>query len=144
MNMKKILLLIIASAMMLVSCTTEEESVMNQLVGTYSLIGSQYVTWGRDAGTLNVNSKLFIYSTGENTFHVSGYYQTDGRIVGNMLYFDSYRTSDSTGYMDIAISPTTLIGNQMNISDTSSGQLKSNGVPYPFTGRVQAVATKIE
>lgn len=141
--MKKLFLLFIASAMMLVSCTKEEESIMDDLVGSYSLIGSQYVTWGRDAGTLNVNSKILITPTGSNTFRVSGYYQTTGKVVGNMIYFDSYRSSDSSGYMDIAISPTMLIGNTMNISDTSSGQLASNGVLYPYTGRVTAVATKI-
>ena len=116
---------------------------MDDLIGTYSLIGSQYVTWGRDSGTLNVNSKIFITSTGKDTFRVGGYYQTTGKVVGNMIYFDSYRTSDSAGYMDIAISPTMLIGNTINISDTASGQLASNGVLYPFTGRVTAVATKM-
>lgn len=140
--MKKILLFIIASMMLLVSCQ-KEAAIMNELVGTYSLIGSQYVTWGRDAGTLNVNSMITITSTGSNTFKVSGFYDTTGRIVGKMIYFNSYRSSGSDGYIDIAISPTSLVGNQMNISDTASGKLASNGILYPYTGRVSAVATKI-
>lgn len=141
--MKKILLLIIASLLMHTSCQKEEYAIMKNLVGTYSLIGSQYVTWGRDFGTINVNSKLYITEIGPTTFKVSGYYQTNGKIVGNMIYFDSYRVSDPSGYMDIAIKSTTLIGNQMNISDTSSGQLADKGILYPYTGRVTAVATKI-
>lgn len=140
--MKRLILLLLAVCLVFSSCS-KSSRVIDEIVGTYSINGSQYVTWGSDSGIINVNSTFTIIATGGNTFRVNGFYQTTGRVIGNTLYFDSYTSSDGAGYMRISINSTTCIGNTMTITDNSSGMLEYYGKLYPYTGRVIATAIKM-
>lgn len=131
--MKKFLLLL-AYALTIVACsgTLDKEDEADAFVGTWNVSVVEHVVWGSASGTLTNTGTLIITKISANRIQTSGYFRTQGEVVGNVVYFEAMHSSDSAGYMDDVFGPATLNGNVITVTGNTTGQLKDNGVAYPY------------
>ena len=135
--MKKNILLVIIFAICIIMCTSCKKDKETQgnaaaFVGTYSVSTVEYATWGNSSATLTDTGELKISMISGNRVSTSGYFNTNGTVVGNCLYLESEYSSDSYGHLTTVFGTGTLNGNVITLSTTTSGQLKYEGVMYPF------------
>ena len=127
-------LLFIASVFALASCSgaLDKEDEADAFVGTWNVSVVEHVVWGSASGTLTDTGTLIITKISANRVQTSGYFRTQGEVVGNVVYFEAMHSSDSAGYMDDVFGPATLNGNVITVTGNTTGQLKDNGVAYPY------------
>lgn len=142
--MKRFLTFIFVTFTLLVSVSCSKTSrIMDELVGTYYLTGSEYVTWGTSSGSIMVSDYITITATGDNTFQMTGYFNTTGTVIGERINFKNWMVSDYSGYLSYSIQSTNLIGGVMYLYASHMGQLKSNGISYPCNANYILTATKM-
>ena len=140
-GMKKLLLLSFMVLLIVASSCTKTGNA-DAFVGHYSVSTIENVTWGNDSGTLTDNGTFSITKVSSTRIQVSGYLNTFGEVVGNSLYLESYTTSDSYGSLTIVFGTGVLNGNVLTLPSTTTGQLKYNGVPYPYHASTQMTCIK--
>lgn len=134
--MKK--LIIIASCLFVAfatSCSKMDNA--EAFVGTYNVSTVEHVTWGNDSGSLTDTGVLTITKVSKNRVRTSGYFSTEGEVVGNSVYFESMYSQDAAGYMTTVFGAGNLNGNVLSFTCNSSGQLAYNGVMYPYYSTAQ-------
>ena len=134
MSMKRFLPILISLIWLLPSCsgTLDKEDDADAFVGTWTVRVVEHVVWGAASGTLTDTGTIIITKISANRVQTSGYFRTQGEVVGNVVYFEAMHTSDSAGYIDSVFGPATLSGNVITVTGNSTGQLKDNGVAYPY------------
>jgi len=132
--MKKSFLLLLALLGLLISCDPDPMAGDNayDFIGVYKVSVIEHVVWGASSGTLNDTGTLTITRINKNRVQTNGYFRTQGEVVGNVVYFEAMHSSDSDGYIDSVFGPATLNGNVITVTGNQTGQLKSNGVLYPY------------
>ncbi len=131
-------LILVISSFLLVSCSGDlGQEASDRFVGTYSISVTEYVVWGNDSGTLTNTGTLTITKISDTQVRASGFFYDTGEIANSAIYFESIKSSDSSGYMTTTFGPATLSGNVLTLTATSNGQLASNGVLYPFRSTQQ-------
>ena len=139
--MKKLLLGIVG-VLLVATTSCVKTNNADAFVGTYSVSTIEHVTWGSDSGTLTDNGTFIITKVSSSRIQVSGYLNTFCDVVGNSLYLESYTTSDSYGRLTIVFDTGVLKGNVLTLPSTTTGQLKYNGVPYPYHASTQMTCIK--
>ncbi len=130
--------MIAISSFLLISCSYDlGQDVSDRFVGTYSISVTEYVVWGNASGTLADTGTLTITKISDTQVRASGFFYDTGEIANSSIYFESIRSSDSSGYMTTTFGPATLSGNVLTLTATSSGQLASNGIFFPFRSTQQ-------
>ena len=131
-------------ALLFSACTSSlnKEDDADAFVGTYAISEVEQVKWGNDSGTLTDTGTLFIYKISANRVQASGYFRTQGEVVGNIVYFEATHNEGSEGYIDSVFGPGVLTGNVLTITGTSTGKLRSNGVLYPWSRTAQITGIK--
>lgn len=115
------------------SCSKESLSDdADAFVGTYSVSVVEYVVWGAASATLTDTGTLMITKISSNRVQTSGYFRTQGEVVGKTVYFEAMHSSDSEGYLEDVFGPATLSGNVITVTGKTTGQLKDNGKLYPY------------
>ena len=104
----------------------------DKFIGTYSISVIEQVVWGNDSGTLTTTGTLTISKISETQVQARGFFNCDGEIANDAIYFKSIRASDSAGYMTTSFGPAILSGKVLTMTATSTGQLGQNGKLYPF------------
>lgn len=137
----QILVFSLCSIILLPSCSLMQDDA-DAFIGTYSIDITQYVKWGGDSGTLHNSGTLTITKLSPTRVETSGYFNTEGEVIGSSIYFDSIYEADSDGYYSITFGPGTLVGNLLTFSATRSGKLKYYGTLYPFSSSDSYSATK--
>lgn len=122
------------------SCTKSGNA--DAFVGTYSVSTVEQVTWGGDSGTLTDTGVLMITKVSSNRVKTSGYFSTEGEVVGNNVYFESMYASDQSGYTTTVFGTGMLNGNVLSLTTTMSGELAYQGVLYPFYSTAQMTCIK--
>ena len=116
-----------------ISCSKESPSDdADAFVGTYSVSVVEHVVWGTASATLTDTGTLKTIKISSNRVQTSGYFRTQGEVVGNIVYFEAMHSSDSEGYLDDVFGPATLSGNVITVTGNTTGQLKDNGKLYPY------------
>ena len=110
----------------------EKADDADAFVGTWNVSVVEHVVWGYSSGTLTDTGTLIITKISASRVQTSGYFRTQGEVVGNVVYFEATHSSDSAGYMDNVFGPATLNGNVITVTGNTTGQLKDNGIAYPF------------
>ena len=125
---------LVTAALITFSCsgTLDKEDEADAFVGTWNVSVVEHVVWGAASGTLTDTGTLMITKISANRVQTSGYFRTQGEVVGNIVYFEAMHSSDSAGYMDDVFGPATLNGNVITVTGNTTGQLKDNGVAYPY------------
>ncbi len=113
------------------SCTKENNA--DAFVGIYNVSVVENVTWGNSSGTLTDSGVLSITKVSGSRVKLSGFISTYGEVTGSSIYLESSTASDASGTITTVFGTGILSGNVLSLSATSTGQLKSNGVFYPFT-----------
>ena len=136
--------LIAASVLLFTGCTGNLKKVddADAFVGTYSISEVEQVKWGNDSGTLTDTGTLFISKISATRVQATGYFRTQGEVVGNIVYFEATHTEDSEGYIDSVYGPGILTGNVLTITGSSTGKLRYNGVLYPWSRTAQITGIK--
>ena len=131
--MKRILTIFLCIGL-LSSCsgTLQKEDEADAFVGTWNVSVVEHVVWGASSGTLTDTGTLLITKVSANRVQTSGYFRTQGEVVGNVVYFEAMHSSDAAGYMDDVFGPATLNGNVITVTGNTTGQLKDNGILYPY------------
>ena len=111
-------------------------------VGTYNVSVVEQVVWGNDSGTLTNTGTLIITKISANRVQTSGFFRTQGEVTGKTVYFEAMHTSDSEGYTDDVFGPGTLNGNVLTVTGNSTGQLRYNGILYPYRRTASITAIK--
>lgn len=122
------------------SCTKDGNA--EAFVGTYNVSTVEHVTWGNDSGTLTDTGILYITKVSSNRVRTSGYFSTEGEVVGNSVYFESMYAQDAAGYTTTVFGTGNLNGNVLSFTCNSSGQLAYNGVMYPYYSTAQMTCIK--
>ena len=126
-----------------VSCSKDDdEGGADAFVGYYNVSVIENVVWGGTSGTLNDSGVMSISKISDNKVKVEGYISTIGEVVGNLIYFESSSSSDSSGYLTISYGVGTLNGNVLTFTANQTGQLASNGVMFPFRCSASFTAIK--
>lgn len=145
--MKKLNRIIITtiSALLFISCSRNIKIAndADAFVGTYTISEVEQVKWGNDSGTLTDTGTLFITKISATRVQATGYFRTQGEVVGNIVYFEPTHTEDSAGYIDSVYGPGILTGNVLTITGTSTGKLRYNGVLYPWSRTAQITGIKL-
>lgn len=113
------------------SCNKEDYA--DDYVGIYNVSVVENVTWGNSSGTLTDSGVLSITKVSGSRVKLSGFISTYGEVTGSSIYLESSTASDASGTITTVFGTGILSGNVLSLSATSTGQLKSNGVFYPFT-----------
>ena len=124
------------------TCTKETDSDADMYVGVYSVSVVEYVTWGGSSGTLTDNGTITITKLSSNQVKVTGYFSTTGRVSGTTINLEGMTTSDAAGTINTVFGTGIYNGGTITLTSTRTGQLKNNGVMYPFTSRDQITAIK--
>ena len=114
----------------------------DDFVGTYKASVIENVRWGSDGGTLTPTGTFFITKVSASRVKVSGYIDTYGEVNGKTVYFESMYNSDLEGYITTVFQQGILNGNVLTFSTTSTGQLKYNGILYPYSATSSWTAIK--
>ena len=105
-----------------ISCSKESPSDdADAFVGTYSVSVVEHVVWGTASATLTDTGTLKIIKISSNRVQTSGYFRTQGEVVGNIVYFEAMHSSDSEGYLDDVFGPATLSGNVITVTGNTTG-----------------------
>jgi hypothetical protein len=133
-NMEKIIPLILIAAGLFCSCSgkLDKEDDADAFVGTWNVSVVEHVVWGAASGTLTDTGTIIITKISSNRVQAGGYFRTQGEVVGNVVYFEAMHSSDAAGYIDSVFGPATLNGNVITVTGNSTGQLKDNGIAYPY------------
>lgn len=113
------------------SCTKENNA--DAFVGIYNVSVVENVTWGNSSGTLTDSGVLSITKVSGSRVKLSGFISTYGEVTGSSIYLESSTASDASGTITTVFGTGILSGNVLSLSATSTGQLKNNGVFYPFS-----------
>lgn len=140
--MKRLLAFALTCVAMLSCSKLEQEDPADKFVGTYSVSVTQFVVWGSASGTLSDNGTFMITKESATKVRVSGYMSTTGEVTGSTLYLNGFNSSDSAGYINTTFSPATLAGNVLTFTASRSGQLKDNGIAYPYRSTDNFTAIK--
>lgn len=136
-------LLVIILIVSNIACVKEKSGDADAFVGTYNVSTIENVVWGSGSGTLADNGILYISKISSTRVKASGYFNTEGEVVGKSLYLNSKTDSDpSFGTITTSFSEGILNGNVLTISTVSSGQLGENGVLYPYRATAQHTCIK--
>ena len=94
--------------------------------------------------TKDGNAEAFVgtYKVSSNRVRTSGYFSTEGEVVGNSVYFESMYAQDAAGYTTTVFGTGNLNGNVLTFTCNMSGQLASNGIMYPFYSTAQMTCIK--
>lgn len=124
----------ISTFFLLVSCSGPlGRDDADAFVGTWNVSTIDHVVWGAASGTLTDTGTLQISKISSNRVQTSGYFQTQGEVVGNVVYFEPmHYSSGSAEYLDTVFGPATLKGNVITVTLNTTGQLKNNGIAYPY------------
>ena len=142
MKTLRTIIIIITVALSFCTCTKDADGDADMYVGVYSVSVVENVTWGGSSGTLTDNGTITITKLSSNQVKVTGYFSTTGRVSGSTINLEGMSTSDSSGSINTVFGTGIYNGGTITISSTRTGQLKSNGVMYPFTSRDQITAIK--
>ena len=115
------------------SCIKDKEGDADQYVGIYKVSVVQNVTWGGSSSTLTDSGTITITKLSSNQIQVRGYFSTNGRVSGNTVYFESMSSSDEAGNINTVFDAGIYNGGIITVNATRTGQLRNNGVLYPFT-----------
>ena len=115
------------------SCIKDKEGDADQYVGVYKVSVVQNVTWGGSSGTLTDSGTITITKLSSNQIQIRGYFSTNGRVSGNTVYFESMSSSDEAGNINTVFDAGIYNGGTITVNVTRTGQLRNNGVLYPFT-----------
>ena len=143
--MKKLfsVILVELAALTFISCSKESRSDdADAFVGTYSVSVVEQVVWGAASATLTDTGTLMITKISSNRVQTSGYFRTQGEVVGKTVYFEAMHSSDSEGYLDDVFGPAKLSGNVITVTGNTTGQLKDNGKLYPYRRTSQITMIK--
>lgn len=142
-SLKKIALFL-SCAFLFPACNGTLDSVddADAFVGTYNVSVVEHVVWGGDSGTLTNTGTLVITKISANRVQTSGFFRTQGEVTGKTVYFEAMHSSDSEGYMDDVFGPGNLNGNVLTVTGNTTGQLKYNGVLYPYRRTAEITAIK--
>ena len=132
--MKKLLPLLLLFSFLFSSCagTLQKDDEADAFVGAWSVSVIEHVVWGSASGTLTDTGTIIITKISANRIQTSGYFRTQGEVVENVVYLEAMHSSDSAGYIDSVFGPATLSGNVITVTGNSTGQLKDNGISYPY------------
>ena len=140
MKIKHLFIALTVATIILTSCTKTNNA--DVFVGLYNVSTIENITWGNDSGTLTDNGSFVITKLSSSRIQVSGYINTFGEINGNKLYLESYTTSDSNGTLTIVFETGTLDGNVLILPSTTTGQLKHQGIFYPYRATTKMTCIK--
>ena len=142
-TLKSILFLTLCT-LIISSCSGKlvKEDDADAFVGVYNVSVVEHVVWGNDSGTLTNTGTLTITKVSANRIQTNGFFKTQGEVTGKTVYFEAMHTSDSEGYTDDVFGPGTLNGNVLTVTGNSTGQLKYNGVLYPYRRTAEITAIK--
>ncbi len=141
-TLKSILLFTISSVLLSCSGTLNKVDDADAFVGTYNVSVVEQVVWGNDSGTLTNTGTLMITKISANRVQTSGFFRTQGEVMGKTVYFEAMHSSDSEGYTDDVFGPGTLNGNVLTVTGNSTGQLRYNGILYPYRRTASITAIK--
>ena len=132
--MKKLILYVLLWIGLITSCTStlQKEDDADAFVGTWKVSTVEHTVWGSSSGTLTETGTLLITKISANRVQTSGFFRTQGEVVGNVVYFEAMHSSDSAGYLDDVFGPATKSGNVITVTGYTTGQLKDNGKLYPY------------
>lgn len=133
----KRLAIVFCTLLIVLATSCSKEGGADAFVGTYSVSTVEHVTWGGSSGSLTDTGVLTITKISSNRIRTSGYFSTEGEVSGNTVYFESMSASDSSGHTTTVFEKGTLNGNVLTFTCTSSGQLASGGVLYPYYSTAQ-------
>lgn len=134
---------LIAASFLTTSCNkTSLKDDADDFVGTYNASIIENVRWGNDTGTLTPKGSFIITKVSAKRVKVSGYISTFGEVNGKTVYFESITNTDSAGTTTTVFQQGILNGNVLTFSSTSTGQLKYNGIMYPYSATSSWTAVK--
>ena len=143
--MKKIFYLFLVTTLLsLTSCSNNGMDDADAFVGYYTLSVIEDVVLGNDKGTLNDNGVIMITKISENKVKITGYITSEGEVSGSLLYIKGGYYSDESGYFTTSYGKGKLDGNILTFTANQTGQLKYNGIYYPYRNSSYFTAIKTE
>ena len=133
-----------AIALSLVSCSGGfEGDPADEFVGIYNVTVYAKVKWGGDEGSFIDHGTLYMTKVSSNKVRISGFFSTYGTIAsGSWIYFDDAHTSDSEGYINEQYNIAQLKNNVLQFTSLGTGELRYNGVLYPWKRLSEYTAVK--
>lgn len=149
--LKCLLWIVITNIIMMTSCSKVDER--DQFIGTYRInaTGSYSLVMDGQTYTESIsdnNAPLTItkVSNSDNRVYVSGYYNSEASVVGNIITIVSEtrtQTQDNlTMTMTVSHNRGTLSGNKLSFTSTITGNVYYQGSSYPIHGSISNVAYK--
>lgn len=150
--LKCLLWIVITNIIMMTSCSKVDER--DQFIGTYRInaTGSYSLVMDGQTYTESIsdnNAPLTItkVSNSDNRVYVSGYYNSEASVVGNIITIVSEtrtQTQDNlTMTMTVSHNRGTLSGNKLSFTSTITGNVYYQGNSYPIQGSISNVAYKL-
>lgn len=125
------------------SCSeSDDDNVTIDFSGTYNVSVVENVIWGNSSGTVTDTGTIHISMTSSQNVVITGYFSTKGVITGSVLYLEGTRSQDNSGYITTTYGPATLSGKVLSFSSEQTGQLKNNGVLFPFRSSAKFTCIK--
>ena len=139
-----LLMVLTTVAVLLVSCSGGlNGDPADEFVGIYKVTVYAQVKWGGDEGSFVDHGTLYMIKVSPNKVKISGFFSTYGTIAsGSWIVFDDVHTSDSEGYIDERYNVAKLKNNVLQFTSLGTGQLKYNGVLYPWKRLSEYTAVK--